>query len=71
MARNKMVNGEVVPMTTEEESARDAEELAWASRPAEKRHAELADIWDVVKAKTGATDADLPADVEAPVVRGS
>ena len=35
MARNKMVNGVVVPLTAEEETQRDAEEKAWAdARPA-------------------------------------
>lgn len=32
MARHKLVNGQVVPYTQEEEDARDAEELAWANR---------------------------------------
>jgi hypothetical protein len=32
MARFKLVNGEQVPFTPEEEAARDAEELAWATR---------------------------------------
>jgi len=30
MARNKMVDGKVVPLTAEEETARDAEEKEWA-----------------------------------------
>ncbi len=35
MARNKMVDGVVVPLTAEEETQRDAEEKAWAdARPA-------------------------------------
>ena len=35
MARNKMVNGVVIPLTAEEETARDAEEKALAdARPA-------------------------------------
>ena len=35
MARNKMVDGVVVPLTAEEETQRDAEEKAWADgRPA-------------------------------------
>jgi hypothetical protein len=29
MARTKMVNGVVIPLTAEEETARDAEEAAW------------------------------------------
>ena len=35
MPRNKMVNGEVVPLTAEEEIARDAEEKAWADEQVE------------------------------------
>ena len=31
MARHKMVDGVRVPLTAEEESARDAEEAAWAA----------------------------------------
>jgi len=31
MARNKMVDGVVIPLTAEEETARDAEEAAWAA----------------------------------------
>lgn len=31
MARNKMVNGVVIPMTDAENEARDAEEAAWAA----------------------------------------
>ena len=30
MARNHLINGELVPFTAEEETARDAEEAAWA-----------------------------------------
>ncbi len=32
MARFKIVNGQQVPFTPEEEAARDEEELAWANR---------------------------------------
>ena len=32
MARFKLINGEQIPFTPEEEAERDAEELAWASR---------------------------------------
>ncbi len=32
MARFKLVNGQQVPFTPEEEAARDAEELEWANR---------------------------------------
>ena len=41
MARTKMVNGEVIPLTPEEESARDAEE---AQAVAEKEAEESAKI---------------------------
>jgi hypothetical protein len=35
MARNKMVDGVIVPLTAEEETARDAEEKTWSdARPA-------------------------------------
>ena len=30
MARNHLINGKLVPFTAEEETARDAEEAAWA-----------------------------------------
>ncbi len=32
MARFKLINGEQIPFTPEEEAARDAEELEWANR---------------------------------------
>ena len=71
MARTKLVDGIRVPFTAEEEAERDAEELAWANRPAEKRRMDVDDLWAVMKTRTGATDADLPADVEAPKARGA
>lgn len=42
MARTKLVNGVIVPFTTEEETARDAEEAAWA---AEQERYEREDKW--------------------------
>jgi len=69
MARTKLVNGERVPLSAEEETERDAEELAWANKPTRKRQADISDIWAVVKSKTGAVDADLPDDVEPPKER--
>jgi len=43
MARTKMVNGEVVPFTAEEEAARDAEEAAvLAAKPVNDALAEIA-----------------------------
>lgn len=36
MARTKIVNGQVVELTAEEEAARDAEEVAWKSGAADR-----------------------------------
>ena len=41
MARTKMVNGVVVQFTPEEETARDAEEAAWAAGAFDRAIAEL------------------------------
>ena len=35
MARNHLINGKLVPFTAEEETARDAEEAAWAAEQTE------------------------------------
>jgi|TARA_R100000458_G_C8259241_1_gene234906 hypothetical protein len=35
MARNHLINGKLVPFTAEEETARDAEEAAWAAKQTE------------------------------------
>ena len=35
MARNHLINGKLVPFTAEEETARDAEEAAWAAKETE------------------------------------
>ena len=35
MARNHLINGKLVPFTAEEETARDAEEAAWAEKETE------------------------------------
>tara|TARA_R100000329_G_scaffold147131_1_gene134433 strand:- start:186 stop:479 length:294 start_codon:yes stop_codon:yes gene_type:complete len=35
MARNHLINGKLVPFTAEEETARDAEEAAWAAQQTE------------------------------------
>ena len=55
MARTKMVNGEVIPLTPEEESARDAEEAKAAEEKAAldadhtwKRKAEYPSIDELV-----------------------
>ena len=36
MARHKMVNGEKIPLTQDEEDARDAEEAKWESEKAKR-----------------------------------
>jgi hypothetical protein len=41
MARYQMINGERVQFTEEEETARDAEEKAWADEAPNRRMAEL------------------------------
>lgn len=78
MARIKLVSDPANPgrmkevsLSADEETKRDAEEAADAAKPAVKPPATLADIWAVVKSKTGATDADLPAEVEPPKARGA
>ena len=43
MARHKMVNGERIEFTPEEETARDAEEAAWAAGQFERDIARLRD----------------------------
>ena len=67
MARNKMVDGVVVALTAEEETARDAEEKAWADgRPAREmemirnhRNGLLSDTdW------TGTSDLTMSADMK-------
>ncbi len=76
MARMKMVSDPANPgrmmavsLSADEETKRDAEEAADAAKPAVKRRADLGDIWAIVKSRTGAADADLPADVEPPEAR--
>jgi len=41
MARTKLVNGERIPLTAEEEAARDAEEAAWAAGAFDRAIADL------------------------------
>ncbi len=76
MARTKLVSDPANPgrmkevsLSADEETKRDAEEAADAAKPPVKRRADLGDIWAVVKNKTGATDADLPVEVEPPEAR--
>ena len=65
MPRYKLINGEKIQLTAEEEAIRDAEELAWSNGAFDRAMAELrnkrdrllaSSDWEVVKAKeTGAT----------------
>ena len=52
MTRYKMINGERVAFTAEEETARDAEELAWNNDAPNRRMAELRSQRDVLLAET-------------------
>jgi hypothetical protein len=54
MTYNKLVNGEVVPMTAQEIAERQAEEAAWLAEKPEKE-------W---QARMAATDAKIPRYVE-------
>ena len=65
MARHKMVNGEKIQFTKAEETARDAEELAWANGAFDRaikklrkdRNKLLADCdWEVTMAKEKGTN---------------
>lgn len=64
MARMKMVNGEMVPMTGAEEAERDAEDAAFNSLPdIEKRPPPALtaeDIFDMFEAKGQLTMEDRP-----------
>ena len=52
MARYKLRDGERIPLTTEEETARDAEEKAWADDAPNRRMTELRRQRDVLLAET-------------------
>ena len=52
MPRFKIVNGERIPFTAEEETARDAEEKAWADDASNRRMTELRRQRDVLLAET-------------------
>ena len=52
MPRFKMVNGERIQFTAEEETARDAEELAWTNDAPNRRMAELRSKRDLLLAET-------------------
>ena len=52
MARYKLRDGERIPLTTEEEAARDAEEQAWNDDAPNRRMIELRRQRDVLLAET-------------------
>jgi hypothetical protein len=52
MTRYRMKNGERVAFTAEEETARDAEELAWNNDAPNRRMAELRKQRDILLAET-------------------
>ena len=60
MARYKMVNGERIQFTAEEEAARDAEEAAWESGAFDRA---MADLRQRRKALLAATDFNALSDV--------
>jgi hypothetical protein len=60
MARYKMVNGERVQLTAEEEAARDAEEAAWESGAFDRA---MADLRQRRNALLAATDFNALSDV--------
>ena len=52
MARTKLVNGERIALTAEEEAARDAEEAAWAAGAFDRAIADLRSKRDRLLAET-------------------
>jgi len=52
MTRYKLINGERIAFTAEEETAKDAEELAWNNDAPNRRMAELRSQRDVLLAET-------------------
>ena len=60
MARYKMVNGERIQFTAEEEAARDAEEAAWESGAFDRA---MADLRQKRNALLAATDFNALSDV--------
>ena len=52
MPRYKMVNGETIQLTAEEEAARDAEEKAWADGAPTRRMQQLRDQRNTLLAQT-------------------
>ena len=65
MPRYKMVNGERIQLTAEEEAARDAEEKAWADAAPARRMQQLRDQRNTLLAQTdwmGNSDVTMSAD---------
>ena len=65
MPRYKMVNGERIQFTAEEETARDAEEKAWAEGAPARRMADLRQQRNILLAETdwmGNSDVTMSAD---------
>ncbi len=65
MPRYKMVNGETIQLTAEEEAARDAEEKAWADGAPTRRMQQLRNLRNTLLAQTdwmGNSDVTMSAD---------
>ena len=65
MPRYKVLNGETIQLTAEEEAARDAEEKAWADGAAARRMSLLRDQRNQILAQTdwmGNSDVAMSAD---------
>lgn len=66
MARTKLVNGERIALTAEEEAARDAEEAAWAAGAFDRAIADVRSKRDRLLAETdylALSDQTLSADM--------
>ena len=66
MPRYKMVNGERIQFTAEEEKARDLEEQAWADAAPARRMADLRDKRNQLLAETdwyGMSDVNMDSDM--------
>ena len=66
MARHKMVDGVQIPLTAEEESARDAEEAAWAAGAFDRA---IADLRRDRNRKLAASDWSVLPDVALTVAK--
>ena len=60
MARHKMVDGVQIPLTAEEEAARDAEEAAWAAGAFDRS---IANLRSIRNRKLAASDWSVLSDV--------